>query len=81
MGTGLVMLWQIMVSMLFAGAWCASGRLGFWCIVCARTFDDCNHPHRIDRVMTFLRGDSASVEDAGAYHIAHAKLLSVVVAW
>lgn len=31
-------------------------------------------PHRIDRVMTFFDGDSASVEDAGGYHIAHAKI-------
>jgi cell division protein FtsW len=31
-------------------------------------------PHRIDRVMTFLSGDSTSVDDAGAYHITHAKI-------
>ena len=31
-------------------------------------------PHRIDRVTTFLSGDSTSIDDAGSYHIAHAKL-------
>lgn len=31
-------------------------------------------PHRIDRVMTFLKGDKASVDDASGYHIAHAKI-------
>lgn len=31
-------------------------------------------PHRIDRVMTFLKGDEASVDDASGYHIAHAKI-------
>ena len=30
--------------------------------------------HRIDRVMTFLKGDEASVDDASGYHIAHAKI-------
>lgn len=31
-------------------------------------------PHRIARVATFMSGDSASVDDAGGYHIAHAKI-------
>jgi cell division protein FtsW len=31
-------------------------------------------PHRRDRVMTFLQGDSSTTEDAGAYHIQHAKI-------
>lgn len=31
-------------------------------------------PHRIDRMMTFLEGDTSSVEDASGYHIAHAKI-------
>lgn len=31
-------------------------------------------PHRLDRITTFFSGDSSSVQDAGAYHIAHAKI-------
>jgi cell division protein FtsW len=31
-------------------------------------------PHRRDRVVTFLQGDSSTTEDAGAYHIQHAKI-------
>ncbi len=31
-------------------------------------------PHRLERVATFFSGDSGSVDDAGAYHIAHAKI-------
>lgn len=31
-------------------------------------------PHRIERVATFFGGDSSSVDDAGSYHIAHAKI-------
>lgn len=31
-------------------------------------------PHRIDRVNTFLRGDSTSTSDSSSYHIEHAKI-------
>lgn len=31
-------------------------------------------PHRIDRVMTYLQGDSTTTGDADSYHIQHAKI-------
>ena len=31
-------------------------------------------PHRMSRVMTFMQGDSASVDDKDSYHIVHAKI-------
>ncbi len=31
-------------------------------------------PHRIERVMTYLQGDSTSTSDADAYHVQHAKI-------
>jgi len=31
-------------------------------------------PHRMDRVATYLSGDSTSVDDPGGYHITHAKI-------
>lgn len=31
-------------------------------------------PHRVDRVMTYLQGDSTSTSDADSYHIQHAKI-------
>lgn len=31
-------------------------------------------PHRVERVMTYLQGDSTSTSDADAYHIQHAKI-------
>ncbi|HRQ86798.1 MAG TPA: FtsW/RodA/SpoVE family cell cycle protein [Candidatus Saccharibacteria bacterium] len=31
-------------------------------------------PHRIERVMTFFQGDSASIDSEGGYHIQHAKI-------
>jgi len=31
-------------------------------------------PHRVERIMTYLQGDSTSTDDADAYHIEHAKI-------
>jgi cell division protein FtsW len=31
-------------------------------------------PHRVERVMTYLQGDSTTTEDADAYHVQHAKI-------
>ena len=31
-------------------------------------------PHRVERVMTFLKGDNTSVSDGDSYHIEHAKI-------
>lgn len=31
-------------------------------------------PHRLERIATFFSGDNSSVDDAGSYHIAHAKI-------
>ena len=31
-------------------------------------------PHRVARVATFFKGDTTSVDDAGSYHIEHAKI-------
>lgn len=31
-------------------------------------------PHRVARIATFVKGDSTSVDDAGSYHIEHAKI-------
>lgn len=74
LGTGIA-LFSIIASMFIVsglspkiGALLLSGLilLGFLLIITA--------PHRIDRVMTFFKGDAATVEDASGYHIAHAKI-------
>lgn len=31
-------------------------------------------PHRIDRIVTYFKGDNTSVDDVGGYHVEHAKL-------
>ena len=72
MGSGLVMLIMLSSMLLVsgiklrvaAGLLAGLAAMGALMIVTA--------PHRIARVITFLQGDAASVDDAGAYHIAHA---------
>jgi cell division protein FtsW len=74
MGTGLVIL-AIMASMLLVGG--VNMRVGgtiLGALVGLGVLMILIAPHRIDRVTTFLQGDAASVNDAGAYHIAHAKI-------
>lgn len=74
LGTGVALI-AIMVAMGVVagidrriGTWLLGGLLvlGLLMIIAA--------PHRIDRVMTFLRGDDTSVDDPGSYHITHAKI-------
>jgi cell division protein FtsW len=74
MGTGLVML-AIMASMLLVGG--VSLRVGAFLLaslVAVGLLMIVIAPHRIARVATFLQGDTVNVDDAGAYHIAHAKI-------
>ncbi len=74
MGTGLALL-AILVAMLVA-ANIKYKILGIIAaiLVAASMLLIVTAPHRIARVVTFFQGDSASVEDAGGYHIAHAKI-------
>jgi cell division protein FtsW len=74
MGTGLVIL-AIMSCMLMVGgisvrvgAMLLGGLIAFGMLMIIIA------PHRIARITTFLQGDTANVDDAGAYHIAHAKI-------
>jgi cell division protein FtsW len=74
MGTGLALIAMLAAMLLMAGLkiriWLLLGGLmvliGILFILIA--------PHRLERVATFLSGDSGTVDDAGAYHIAHAKI-------
>lgn len=74
MGTGLVIL-AIMTCMLLVGG--VSVRIGaifLAGLVALGVMMIVIAPHRIARITTFLQGDAANVSDAGAYHIAHAKI-------
>lgn len=74
MGTGITLVVMLGAMLLMAGlkfrvALVAAGLMllvGMLFILIA--------PHRLERVATFLSGDSGTVDDAGSYHITHAKI-------
>lgn len=74
MGTGLVLLAIIASMLLVGGVNLRVGMIVLGSLVALGVLMILVAPHRIDRVTTFLQGDAASVDDAGAYHIAHAKI-------
>jgi cell division protein FtsW len=74
LGTGISLL-SIVLAMLFVAG--LSRRLlaiVVGCLVLVGTFLVISAPHRLDRVATFLRGDTTSTSDASSYHIEHAKI-------
>lgn len=74
MGTGITLAALLGTQLLMAGLRLKTGLMiagltllvGVLLIIIA--------PHRIERITTFFSGDSSSVDDAGSYHIAHAKI-------
>ena len=74
LGTGISMT-AIIVAMLFiAGISKKVGLVLVGLLVVVGGLFIFTAPHRIDRVMTYLQGDNTSTDDAGAYHIQHAKI-------
>jgi cell division protein FtsW len=74
LGTGISLI-GIVASMLFIGG--INKQNGFTIIsglVAIGLIFVVLAPHRVDRILTFFRGDSTSIEDASSYHIEHAKL-------
>lgn len=74
LGTGIALVAIIASMFVVAGVSPRVGALLLTGLVAAGMLLIITAPHRIDRVMTFFKGDSASVEDASGYHIAHAKI-------
>lgn len=74
MGTGLVMLAIVTSMLIAAGVNLRVGVTVFATMLLAGVLMIIIAPHRIERVTTFFQGDSASLQDASAYHIAHAKI-------
>lgn len=74
MGTGLVMLTIVASMILTAGVAYRKVAAMLVITVLAGVLMIVIAPHRIARVATFLQGDSASIDDASAYHIEHAKI-------
>jgi len=74
LGTG-ISLTAIVITMLFMAG--LSKKIGIALLVGVVVIGGLfifTSPHRVARVATYLQGDSSSTEDAGAYHIQHAKI-------
>jgi cell division protein FtsW len=77
MGTGITLAAMLATMLTMAGLKLRIGALLLGIMAVVGVLFILIAPHRIDRVVTFLSGDSggaSAVEDAGSYHIAHAKI-------
>ncbi len=74
MGTGISLIALLVVMLYMAGLKYRWGLAIAGLLVLASIMMILIAPHRMERVMTFLSGDSTSIDDAGAYHITHAKI-------
>lgn len=74
MGTGITLVIMVATMLYVAGLRYKIGLALLGLSLLAGIFFILIAPHRIDRVVTFLNGDNTSVDDAGDYHIAHAKM-------
>lgn len=74
MGTGIALV-AILTTMLFVAG--INKKIGLTLIVClllSGVLLIVSAPHRLERVATYFSGDSATVDDAGGYHVTHAKI-------
>jgi cell division protein FtsW len=75
MGTGVTLVALLGAQLLMAGLRFRTGLMITGVMVGVGILFILIAPHRIDRITTFFSGDKqSSVDDASAYHIAHAKL-------
>ncbi len=74
MGTGISLIALLIVMLYMAGLKYRWGLAIAGLLVLAGIMMILMAPHRMERVITFLSGDSTSIDDAGAYHITHAKI-------
>lgn len=81
LGTGVALV-SIVFSMLFVAG--LNKKIGLAILIGALAIGGiliASEPHRVDRITTFLKGDSSSVSDAGSYHIEHAKIAIGTGGW
>jgi cell division protein FtsW len=74
LGTGIALTAIIATMLLVAGVSKRVGVIIFMAIAAVGVIMIITAPHRLDRITTFLKGDSSSTSDAGSYHIEHAKI-------
>lgn len=74
MGTGIALVSIVVSMLLIAGVSKRTGAMLLGLLVLAGVLLIVIAPHRIERITAFLAADSTSVENAGTYHIEHAKI-------
>lgn len=74
MGTGMTLLAMILSMLVVAGMNFRIATALSVLIILSSIIFILIAPHRLDRITTFLSGDSTTVDDPGSYHIAHAKI-------
>ena len=74
LGTGISMTAIILTMLFIAGLNKKVGLTVLGAVLAIGVVFIVSAPHRIDRIVTYLQGDSSSTEDAGGYHIQHAKI-------
>lgn len=74
MGTGIAIAGTIMTMLVVAGINKRISVIILLALLATGIVLIVSAPHRIDRILTYFKGDSTSVDDAGGYHIEHAKI-------
>lgn len=74
MGTGIALLAIVAAMLVMAGLRARTIGLGALILVALMGILVVVAPHRVERITTFLKGDSANLEDSSSYHIVHAKI-------
>jgi cell division protein FtsW len=74
LGTGIALTVIVLTMLFMSGLSKKVGAIILALVLAVGVVFIVSAPHRIDRVMTYLKGDNSSTDDAGAYHIEHAKI-------
>ena len=74
MGTGISLVIMLSTMLVIAGLQVRTGLMIAGLLLLVGVLFILIAPHRLERIATFMSGDSGSAQDAGAYHIAHAKI-------
>lgn len=74
LGTGISLMGIILAMLMVGGLSKRNGIRAFLLILIVGMILIFSAPHRIDRIVTYLKGDDTSSSDASSYHIEQAKL-------
>lgn len=74
LGTGISLMGIIVAMLMMSGVSKKIGLVLLGALVAAGVMLIITAPHRMERVLTFLQGDEASLSDPNNYHIIHAKI-------